>query len=65
MLSTILSPLFTNIRIVIKRPTDRTMCTTSGQTDTKGGQTSTTNGQMGTTSGQTNTTSGQTSTMNG
>ena len=64
-LSTILSSLFPNIRTIIKRPTERTTSTTSGQTNTMSGQTSTANGQMGTTSGQTNTTSGQTSTMSG
>ena len=58
-----LSSLFTNIRTDIKRQTDSTTSTTSGQTDITSGQFSTTNGQMGTTSGQTNTTSRQTSTM--
>ena len=42
---------------VIKRPTDSTRSTTSGQTSTKSGQTSTTSGQTSTTSGQTSTTS--------
>ena len=63
--TTILSSLFTNIRIVVKRPTDSTVSTTSRQTNTTSDQTSTANGQMGTTSGQTNTTSRQTSTING
>ena len=49
-------------RLVIKRPTDSTTSTTSGQTDTTSGQTSTTSGRTSTTSGQTSTTSGQTST---
>ena len=47
---------------VIKRPTDSTTSTTSGQTDTTSGQTDTTSGQTSTTSGQTSTTSGKTST---
>ena len=47
---------------VIKRLTDSTTSTTSGQTNTTSGQTSTTSGQTSTTSGQTSTTSGQTST---
>ena len=41
------------LRSVIKRPTDSTTSTTSGQTDTTSGQTSTTNGQASTTSEQT------------
>ena len=48
------------LRSVIKRPTDSTTSTTSGQTDTTSGQTSTTNGQTSTTNGQASTTSEQT-----
>ena len=44
---------------VIKRPTDSTTSTTSGQTDTTSGQTSTGSGQTSTSSGQTSTTSGR------
>ena len=47
---------------IIKRPTDSTTSTTSGQTDTTSGQTDTTSGQTSTTSGKTSTTSGKTST---
>ena len=50
---------------VVKRPTDSTTSTTSGQTDTTSGQTSTTSGQTSTTSGQTGTTSGQTNSASG
>ena len=39
------------LRSVIKRPTDSTMSTTSGQADTTSGQTSTTSKQACTTSG--------------
>ena len=42
---------------VIKRPTDSTASTTSGQIDTTSGQTSTTSGQTNTTSGKLSTTS--------
>ena len=49
-------------RSVIKRLTDSTTSTTSGQTDTTSGQTSTTSGQTGTTNGETN---GQESTTSG
>ena len=38
---------------VIKRPTDSTTSTASGQTDTTSGQTDTTSGQTSTTRGQT------------
>ena len=43
---------------VIKRPTDSTTSTASGEADTTSGQTDTTSGQTSTTSGQTNATSG-------
>ena len=45
---------FIQKRSVIKRPTDSTTGTTSGQTDTTSGQTNTTSGQTSTTNGQTN-----------
>ena len=44
----------TKKRSVIKRPTDSTAGTESGQTDTTSGQTSATCGQTSTTNGQTN-----------
>ena len=50
------------IRSVIKKPTDSTTGTKSGQTDTKSGQKSTTSGQTSTTGGKTSTASGETST---
>ena len=60
------SVLFRN-RSVIKRPTDSTTGTTSGQTSTTNGQTSITSRQTDTTNGptscQTSTTSGQVSTI--
>ena len=61
-----LEPLFYKVAgSVIKRPTDSTTGTMSGQTDTTSGQTSTTSGQTSTTNGQTSTTSGKTSTTSG
>ena len=64
-LSTLKNGTPKNLGSVIKRPTDSTTSTTSGQTDTMSGQTSTTSGQTNTSSGKTSTRSGKTSTSSG
>ena len=66
MLLTDLSNLYirsTATRSVIKRPTDSTTSTASGQTDVTSGQTDTTSGQTSTKSGKTSATCGKTITM--
>ena len=56
-LSTLKNGTPKNLGSVIKRPTDSTTSTTSGQTSTTSGQTNTTCGKTSTSSGKTSTTS--------